>query len=74
MGGISFFLFLVLTGTGVLLMFYYRPTVHDAYWDIKDLEYQVLRGDLEKSAPMERPLDGHNRMVPYVPRICNGFL
>jgi len=44
MGGISFFLFLVLTFTGVLLMFYYRPTVHDAYWDIKDLEFQVPFG------------------------------
>ena len=37
MGGITFFLFLVLTLTGVLLMFYYRPTVHDAYWDMKYL-------------------------------------
>ena len=26
MGGISFFIFLVLTVTGVVLMFYYRPT------------------------------------------------
>ncbi|MCF6149536.1 MAG: DUF4405 domain-containing protein [Candidatus Kuenenia sp.] len=46
MGGISFFLFLVLTVTGILLMFYYRPTVHDAYWDVKDLEYQVPFGAL----------------------------
>ena len=27
MGGLSFFLFVVLTITGILLMFYYRPTV-----------------------------------------------
>ena len=27
MGGVSFFVFLVLTVTGILLMFYYRPTV-----------------------------------------------
>src|SRR5439155_26731825 len=27
MGGITFFLFLVLTFTGLLLMFYYRPTL-----------------------------------------------
>ncbi len=27
MGGLSFFLFLVLTFTGLLLMFYYRPTL-----------------------------------------------
>src|SRR6184192_1763370 len=31
MGGITFFLFLVETITGVLLMFYYRPTLEHAY-------------------------------------------
>jgi quinol-cytochrome oxidoreductase complex cytochrome b subunit len=34
MGGITFFLFLVETVTGVLLMFYYRPTLEKAYNDI----------------------------------------
>ena len=34
MGGLTFFLFLVETVTGVLLMFYYRPTVEYAYFDI----------------------------------------
>src|SRR5713226_2136491 len=33
-GGITFFLFLVETVTGVLLMFYYRPTLEWAYNDI----------------------------------------
>ena len=37
MGGITAFLFLVETVTGVLLMFYYRPTVQWAYHDILDL-------------------------------------
>src|ERR1043166_5196424 len=36
-GGLSFFLFLVLTLTGVLLMFYYRPTVEGAYVDMLDI-------------------------------------
>src|SRR5260370_35328113 len=31
MGGITFFLFLVETVTGVLLMFYYRPKLEHAY-------------------------------------------
>src|SRR5438046_10672555 len=31
MGGITFFLFLVLTFTGLFLMFYYRPTLEDAH-------------------------------------------
>ncbi len=46
MGGITFFLFLVLTLTGVLLMFYYHPNVRDAYWDMKGLEYHVPFGSL----------------------------
>src|SRR5271167_3586904 len=44
LGGLSFFLFLILTVTGVLLMFYYRPTVDLAYRDMKDLEYAVSMG------------------------------
>src|SRR5436190_6072722 len=43
-GGLSFFLFLVLTLTGVLLMFYYRPTVEGAYVDMLDLRSQVPFG------------------------------
>src|SRR5262245_733024 len=38
LGGLSFFLFLLLTVTGVLLMFYYRPATAVAYSDMKDLE------------------------------------
>ncbi|MBM4065086.1 MAG: DUF4405 domain-containing protein [Planctomycetes bacterium] len=44
LGGISFFLFIVETITGVLLMFYYRPTVEYAYQDMKDLEFAVTFG------------------------------
>ena len=44
MGGLSFFLFVVLTITGILLMFYYRPTVEYAYTDIIDLAEQVPLG------------------------------
>src|SRR3990167_9368027 len=44
MGGLSFFIFLVLTVTGILLMFYYRPTVEYAYGDIIDLSEQVPLG------------------------------
>jgi quinol-cytochrome oxidoreductase complex cytochrome b subunit len=46
MGGLSFFLFLNLTLTGVLLMFYYRPTTEWAYADIRDLETVVVFGQL----------------------------
>jgi cytochrome b6 len=44
MGGITFLLFLILTISGVLLMFYYHPNTRDAYWDMKDLEYTVPFG------------------------------
>jgi quinol-cytochrome oxidoreductase complex cytochrome b subunit len=43
-GGLSFFLFLVETITGLLLMFYYRPTIEYAYADIIDLREQVPLG------------------------------
>ncbi|HEV7893141.1 MAG TPA: hypothetical protein VGP08_21175, partial [Pyrinomonadaceae bacterium] len=35
MGGITFYLFIVLTFTGVLLMFYYHPTKIQAFRDIQ---------------------------------------
>ena len=44
LGGISFFLFLVLVASGVLLMFYYRPVPGLAFRDIKDLTYAVTLG------------------------------
>ena len=44
MGGLSFFLFVLLTITGILLMFYYRPTVEYAFTDIIDLTEQVPLG------------------------------
>ncbi len=44
LGGLTFFLFLVETITGVLLMFYYRPVPEYAYVDMKTLEYAVQFG------------------------------
>ncbi len=44
MGGISFYLFFVLTITGVFLMFYYHPTKGQAYADILYLENDVPFG------------------------------
>ncbi len=44
MGGITFFLFLVETVTGVLLMFYYRPTIEWAYNDMLALRDVVSFG------------------------------
>ena len=44
MGGLTFFLFLVETVTGLLLMFYYRPTVEYAFDDIFALREHVPLG------------------------------
>jgi cytochrome b6 len=46
LGGLSFFMFLGLTVTGVMLMFYYVPSVDRAYTDIAALETDVRFGML----------------------------
>ena len=48
MGGMTFFLFLVETVTGVLLMFYYRPTLEQAYNDILALRDVTSLGILRE--------------------------
>ena len=48
MGGITFFLFVVETITGVLLMFYYRPTLEWAYNDMMALRDVVSLGVLRE--------------------------
>lgn len=44
LGGLTFLLFILLTITGVLLMFYYVPDARRAYWDMKDLEFAISYG------------------------------
>src|SRR5260370_9898163 len=46
MGGITFYLFIVLTLTGVLLMFYYHPSKVQAFRDVLYLEHDVPYGKL----------------------------
>src|SRR5205809_1980543 len=46
MGGITFYLFIVLTFTGILLMFYYHPSKGQAFQDILYLENDVPFGKL----------------------------
>lgn len=46
MGGITFYLFIVLTITGALLMFYYHPSKVQAFRDILYLEHDVPFGKL----------------------------
>src|SRR3989442_14538789 len=44
LGGLSFFLFIVLTVTGPFLMFYYVPSSNHAYQDMRDLQFVVTFG------------------------------
>ncbi len=48
MGGLTFFLFLVETITGLLLMFYYRPTAEYAYHDIVYLRADMALGTMRE--------------------------
>jgi quinol-cytochrome oxidoreductase complex cytochrome b subunit len=49
LGGLSFFLFLVLTITGVYLMFFYVPSVTSAYNDILRIQSEVVFGLLTRN-------------------------
>jgi quinol---cytochrome c reductase cytochrome b subunit, bacillus type len=49
LGGLSFFLFILLTITGIFLMFYYRPTSPQAYFDIQALATDVAFGQLVRN-------------------------
>src|SRR5204863_103605 len=49
LGGLSFFLFIVLTVTGIFLMFFYRPTTALAWQDISTLHTSVAFGLLVRN-------------------------
>jgi quinol-cytochrome oxidoreductase complex cytochrome b subunit len=49
LGGLSFFLFILLTITGIFLMFYYTPTAELAYRDIEALSTNVAFGSLVRN-------------------------
>ena len=49
LGGLSFFLFILLTITGIFLMFFYRPTDTAAWADIESLHTQVAFGLLVRN-------------------------
>jgi quinol-cytochrome oxidoreductase complex cytochrome b subunit len=49
LGGLSFFLFILLTVTGIFLMFFYRPTTAQAWNDIYTLQTSVTFGLLVRN-------------------------
>jgi quinol-cytochrome oxidoreductase complex cytochrome b subunit len=46
LGTISACLFVILTFTGLILLYFYIPSINDAYWSIKDIENVVVFGSL----------------------------
>src|SRR6266568_8691476 len=44
LGTLTLATFLILTGSGILLMLYYHPSVPQAYADMKDLQFVVSAG------------------------------
>jgi quinol-cytochrome oxidoreductase complex cytochrome b subunit len=70
LGGLSFMMFLILTVTGVLLMFYYVPSVERAYQDIKDMETVIIFGMLMRN--MHR-WAAHGMVITVVLHMCRVF-
>ena len=70
MGGITFYLFIILTYTGVLLMFYYHPSKVQAFRDVLYLEHDVPFGKILRN--MHRwaaHLMVIARLAAHVPRL-----
>src|SRR5207247_609463 len=70
LGFISFYLFLILVGTGVALMFYYRPYPAQAYQDMKDLQFVVFLGSFLRNV---HRWAAHGMVVCVVLHLCRVF-
>jgi quinol-cytochrome oxidoreductase complex cytochrome b subunit len=70
LGLITLYLFFILIGTGVLLMFYYVPSTERAYDAMKDLEFVVSAGQLIRN--MHR-WAGHLMVLFVVLHLCRVF-
>jgi quinol-cytochrome oxidoreductase complex cytochrome b subunit len=51
LGGMTLFLFIIQIATGILLLFYYRPSAEDAYESIQFLMAEVEFGWLVRYTP-----------------------
>ena len=70
LGFISFYLFLILVGTGVALMFYYRPYPAQAYQDMKDLQFVVFLGSFLRNV---HRWAAHGMVICVVLHMCRVF-
>jgi quinol-cytochrome oxidoreductase complex cytochrome b subunit len=70
LGGLSFFMFLILVMTGVLLMFYYVPSVDQAHRNMQDIEASVTFGQLMRN--MHR-YAAHGMVIAVFLHMCRVF-
>jgi quinol-cytochrome oxidoreductase complex cytochrome b subunit len=70
LGGLSFFMFLILVMTGVLLMFYYVPATDQAYRNMQDIEASVTFGQLMRN--MHR-YAAHGMVIAVFLHMCRVF-
>jgi cytochrome b-561 len=70
LGLISLYLFLILSATGVLLMFYYVPSTEYAYQNMKDLEFVVTAGQVLRN--MHR-WAAHLMVISVLLHMCRAF-
>ena len=70
LGGLSFFLFILLTVTGIFLMFFYRPATADRLGQHPDAgDGRHVRLARAQHAPMGRAPHGAHRLPAHVPRL-----
>jgi len=70
LGGLSFFMFLLLTVTGVMLMFYYIPSATEAHQNMLDLQSSVTLGTLLRN--MHR-YSAHAMVIVVFLHMCRVF-
>ncbi len=70
LGLIALYLFLILSVTGILLMFYYVPATEHAYQNMKDLEFVVTAGQVLRN--MHR-WSAHLMVVFVLVHMCRVF-
>jgi quinol-cytochrome oxidoreductase complex cytochrome b subunit len=70
LGGLSFFMFLVLTITGVLLMFYYIPSITAAYQNMKDIQSTVTFGQILRNL---HRYSAHAMVITVFLHMCRVF-
>ncbi|MEI2618038.1 MAG: selenite/tellurite reduction operon b-type cytochrome ExtP [Thermomicrobiales bacterium] len=70
LGGLSFFMFLILVMTGVLLMFYYVPSTNQAWQNMQDIEASVTFGQLMRNL---HRYAAHGMVIAVFLHMCRVF-